>query len=155
MSRRGLDPRVNYAVVATALIVTAADALTKAWARHALATHVVHVGGPLWLRLEYNQGVSFSFGRFGTLTTIVTIVVALVVAAISMRARPGVPSMGFGLLIGGGVANVIDRLAASPHVVTDFVAVGSFPVFNLADASITVGFIVLLVAVLSGERLIA
>ncbi|MHB8826304.1 MAG: signal peptidase II [Acidimicrobiales bacterium] len=154
MSRRGLDPRVNYAVVATALIVTAADALTKAWARHALAAHDVHVGGPLWLRLEFNQGVSFSFGRFGALTTIVTIVVALVVGAISMRARPGVPSVGFGLLIGGGVANVIDRLAASPHVVTDFVAVGSFPVFNLADAAITVGFIVLVVAVLSGKRLI-
>lgn len=154
VSRRGLDPRVNYAVVATALIVTAADALTKAWARHALAAHDVHVGGPLWLRLEFNQGVSFSFGRFGALTTIVTIVVALVVGAISMRARPGVPSVGFGLLIGGGVANVIDRLAASPHVVTDFVAVGSFPVFNLADAAITVGFIVLVVAVLSGKRLI-
>ena len=155
MSRRRLGLRVNNAVVATALIVTAADALTKAWARHALATHDVHVGGLIWLRLQYNQGVSFSFSRFGTLTTIVTVVVALVFAVISMRARPGVPSVGFGLLIGGGVANVIDRLAASPHVVTDFVAVGSFPVFNLADASITVGFIVLLVAVLSGERLIA
>ena len=154
MSRRGLDLRVNYAVVATALLVTALDALTKAWARHSLATHDVHVGGLIWLRLEYNQGVSFSFGRFGTLTTLVTIVVALVLAGVSMRARPGVSSVGFGLLIGGGVANVIDRLAASPHMVTDFVAVGSFPVFNLADASITVGFIVLLVAVLSGERLI-
>ncbi len=154
MSRRGLDLRVNNAVVATALIVTAADALTKAWARHALSTHDVHVGGLIWLRLAYNQGVSFSFGRFGTLTTIVTVVVALVLAAVAMRARPGVSSVGFGLLIGGGVANVIDRLSASPHVVTDFVAVGSFPVFNLADASITVGFIVLLVAVLTGERLI-
>jgi len=59
------------------------------------------------------------------------------------------------LLIGGGVANVIDRLAASPHEVTDFIAVGSFPVFNAADAAITLGFIVLMVAAISGERLLA
>ena len=154
MSRRGLDLRVNNAVVATALIVTAADALTKAWARHSLATHNVHVGGLIWLRLEYNQGVSFSFARLGAFTMMATIVVALVLAVISMRARPGVSSVGFGLLIGGGVANVIDRLAANPHMVTDFVAMGSFPVFNLADVSVTVGFIVLLVAVVSGERLL-
>jgi lipoprotein signal peptidase len=39
--------------------------------------------------------------------------------------------------------------------VTDFVALGSFPVFNLADASITIGFVLLLVAALRGERLLA
>jgi len=49
---------------------------------------------------------------------------------------------------------VLDRLAANPHQVTDFVALGSFPVFNLADVSITAGFITLVVAALSGERLL-
>jgi hypothetical protein len=38
------------------------------------------------------------------------------------------------------VANVLDRLAATPHEVTDFIALGSFPVFNAADVSITAGF---------------
>jgi signal peptidase II len=76
------------------------------------------------------------------------------VFAIGLQAAPGWPAVGFGLLIGGGVANVVDRLAARPHQVTDFVAVGSFPVFNLADAAITVGFVVLLVTALSGDRLL-
>jgi lipoprotein signal peptidase len=49
---------------------------------------------------------------------------------------------------------VIDRLAASPHRVTDFIAVSSFPVFNLADAAITIGFVILLVCAARGEKLL-
>ncbi len=155
MPRRGLDLRVNNAVLATALVVTCGDALSKAWARRELASHPLHVAGQIWLRLTFNGGVSFSFARWGSLTSLVTLLIALGVLVISMRAAPGVATAGFGLLIGGGIANVIDRLAASPHQVTDFIAVGSFPVFNVADASITAGFIVLVVAVLRGERILA
>jgi signal peptidase II len=57
--------------------------------------------------------------------------------------------------LGGGVANVVDRLSAHPRQVTDFIAVSSFPVFNLADVSITAGFITLLVAAIQGEKLLA
>ena len=139
-----------------ALVVTAIDALTKVWARHALSNHAIHVGGGIWLRLQYNSGISFSFNQSRTiLTTILTVVVALVVVGVGLRARPGLSTVGFGLLIGGGVANVVDRLSASPHQVTDFIALGSFPVFNLADVAITAGFITLLVAALAGEKLLA
>ena len=84
-----------------------------------------------------------------------TALVAVAVVVVGLRASRGAPTAGFGLLIGGGLANVIDRLAANPHQVTDFVALGSFPVFNLADACITAGFIVLLVSALRGEALTA
>lgn len=138
-----------------ALCVTAVDAVSKAWARRALANGAVHVGGAVWLRLQYNSGVSFSINQSGPLlTTVVTVLVALAVVVIGVRAQPGPAAVGFGLLIGGGLANVIDRLAATPHEVTDFVALGSFPVFNLADVAITAGFIVLIVAVLRGDRLV-
>ncbi|MFI5036603.1 MAG: signal peptidase II [Acidimicrobiales bacterium] len=153
---RRLTRGVNLTVIAVALVVTALDALTKAWVRHALAHHSIHVGGGVWLRLRYNAGVSFSVnpsGRF--VTTVLTVAVAAVVVVVGLRARPGVPAVGFGLLIGGGLANLIDRLAAQPHQVTDFIALGSFPVFNLADASITAGFVVLVVAALRGEALTA
>ena len=147
--------RVNTTVVVVALVITALDAVIKAWARHALATHAVHVAGSIWLRLQYNSGVSFSFNQSGPLLTmILTVLIALAVLVLGLRARPGVSAVGFGLLIGGGLANVIDRLSANPHRVTDYVALGNFPVFNLADASITAGFIVLMVAVLRGERLL-
>ena len=136
-------------------MVTALDEATKAWERSALLAHPRHVWGPVWLRLQYNAGISFSFDPSGaSATTIVTLVVALVVLVVGMRARPGVPSAGFGLLIGGGVANVVDRLIAYPHEVTDFIAVGRFPVFNLADASLSVGFVILVVAAARGVRLL-
>jgi signal peptidase II len=154
--RKRLIDRINYTVIVIALVATAFDALSKVWARHALATHAIHVGGAIWLRLQYNSGISFSFNQSRTLlTTIGTLVVAVIVVAVGLRARRGLPTVGFGLLIGGGVANIVDRLSATPHQVTDFIALGSFPVFNLADVAITIGFIVLLVAALTGEKLLA
>jgi len=138
-----------------ALAVTIVDALSKVWVRHALAHHAVHVWSVLWLRLQYNSGISFSLDHsLPLVTTVVTVVVALVVVLVGLNARRGASSAGFGLLIGGGLANVIDRLAASPHRVTDFIAVSSFPVFNAADVAITLGFIVLMVAALRGDRLV-
>jgi signal peptidase II len=154
--RQRLSLHFNFTVLAVALIVTAIDAATKAWARHALAAKNVHLVGDAWLRLRYNSGISFSINSSGPLvTTIVTIAVAVVVVVIGVNARPGLPAYGFGLLIGGGLANVIDRLASSPHRVTDFIAVSSFPVFNLADVAITAGFVVLVASALRGDRLLA
>ena len=153
--RKRLVDRINLTVIVIALVVTAIDALSKVWVRHALATRAVHVGGAIWLRLQYNSGISFSINNAGpVVTTVATIAVATIVVAVGLNAARGAPAVGFGLLIGGGVANVLDRLAANPHQVTDFVALGSFPVFNLADVAITAGFITLVVAALSGERLL-
>ena len=138
-----------------ALLVSAADAVTKAWARRALAGHDVHVAGSVWLRLRFNSGISFSINQSGALlTTIVTVVIALAVLAVGLNAAAGLSAVGFGLLIGGGVANVIDRLAASPHRVTDFISLGSFPVFNSADVCITAGCLVLLITALRGQRML-
>jgi len=154
--RQRLSLHLNRTVVALALVVTALDALTKAWARHDLARHAVHVLGFVWLRLQYNSGVSFSINKSGPLlTTIVTVAVAVVVVAVGVNAKHGAPAIGFGLLIGGGLANVVDRLVAPARHVTDFIAVSSFPVFNLADVCITAGFVVLIMVALRGEALVA
>ena len=154
--RQRLSTRVNTTVVVVAVVVSAIDAVAKSWARHSLAHHDVHVGGAIWLRLQYNSGISFSLNSSGPLlTTVVVVAVALVVVDVGLNAARGTPAIGFGLLLGGGLANVVDRLAASPHQVTDFIALGSFPVFNTADVAITAGFVTLVVAALAGERLLA
>ncbi|MGB7103274.1 MAG: signal peptidase II, partial [Acidimicrobiales bacterium] len=76
MPRQRLTYRLNYTVLAVALVVTASDALSKWWARHHLASHAQHVIGPLWLRLQYNTGISFSIDHsLPLLTTIATVVV--------------------------------------------------------------------------------
>lgn len=155
MSRQRLRFHFNFTVATVALVVTALDALSKAWARRTLAGHAIHVCWVLWLQLKFNGGVSFSINQSGPLvTTIATTLVAAIVVVVGLNANRGLPALGFGLLIGGGLANVLDRLAATPHMVTDFVAVSSFPVFNLADAAITLGFVVLMVSALRGERLL-
>jgi len=152
--RRRLTFRLNSTVLIVALVVSAVDAISKVWARHALA-RPEHVVGPLWWHLQYNAGVSFSLSSHSaTVTTVATLIVTLLVLGFSLNAARGTATAGFGLLLGGGVANVIDRLAATPHEVTDFIAVGTFPVFNLADASVTIGFVILLVLALSGEGLL-
>ena len=154
--RQRIGIQVNSTVVVVAAAVTAVDAVAKSWARHSLAHHDVHVGGAVWLRLRYNSGISFSLNSSGPLlTTIVTVAVALIVVFVGLNASRGTPAVGFGLLLGGGLANVVDRLAANPHQVTDFIALGSFPVFNTADVAITAGFVTLAVAALTGERLLA
>ena len=156
VSRKRLAARVNITVITVTLVVTAIDAVTKAWARRSLALHAVHLGGAVWLRLQYNSGISFSINSAGPLvTTVVTVLVAVAVVVVGLMARRGVAATGFGLLLGGGVANVVDRLAATPHRVTDFIALGSLPVFNLADGAVTAGFVTLLVAALRGEKLLA
>jgi signal peptidase II len=109
----------------------------------------------LWLDLHYNAGLSFSFNAHGaTWVSLLLAVVALGIVGVGLRAAPGPAAAGFGLVIGGGVANLIDRLAASPHVVTDFIALSSFPAFNVADICLTIGCVILLVAALRGETLV-
>jgi signal peptidase II len=50
--------------------------------------------------------------------------------------------VGFGMIIGGALGNVLDRMRDG--MVTDFFQVGTFPIFNVADSCITIGVIVLL-----------
>jgi signal peptidase II len=155
VSRQRLIPHLNTVVITTAVVVTFVDAISKLVARHFLTQHAVQIVGPIRFRLQYNSGISFSLNQSGPLvTTVVTLLIAVIVLVLGVRAQPGTPAAGFGLLLGGGLANLVDRLAAAPHDVTDFIALGQFPIFNLADVAITAGFIVLFVSVLKGERLL-
>ena len=65
-------------------------------------------------------------------------------------------ALGLAMIAGGALGNLIDRLLREPgfwfgHVV-DYISVGGFAVFNIADASITVGVIVFVLAVFAAER---
>ena len=155
MSRQRLSRSLNLGVLILTAGVIAVDASTKWWARQQLAGGVSHVVGPLWLRLTFNSGVSFSISRDSpTVSLVVAMVVAVGLLTMALRAQPGVATWGLGLLLGGGLANVGDRLLASPPRVTDFIAVGRFPVFNMADVAVSVGFLLLLLLVLRGKRMV-
>lgn len=101
----------------------------------------------------YNTGAAF--GMFQNASMVFTVLAFIVIAAI-IYYYPHVENtdwslrLAMSMQLGGATGNLIDRLRLG-HV-TDFLSIGSFPVFNVADASISVGAVVLLVGVWLMER---
>jgi signal peptidase II len=101
----------------------------------------------------YNSGAAF--GMFQNGNMVFTVLAFVVIAAILFY-YPQVESsdwslrLAMGLQLAGASGNLIDRLIMGK--VTDFISVGNFPVFNIADSSISVGVVVLLLGVWVKER---
>lgn len=136
------------AIAGIAGAVIVADQLTKTWAVDHLATGPRHVLGPLDLILSYNTGVAFSIGS-GMGPVIVAVVAIVAVAFLGFaRGAPGVTGVaGSGLVLGGALSNLGDRVFRSNHgAVIDFIHLPHWATFNVADSCIVVGIGVFLVA---------
>lgn len=141
-------------VVAALASIVAIDQLTKAWAVSALADGPKHaIGDFLVFDLSRNSGSAFSrFQGYTPVLAVLAIVIAVFVARALRQATDRAMLIGLVLVLGGALGNLGDRLARSPgflrgHVV-DFIAVGWWPVFNVADSCITIGAVVLIVRTL-------
>jgi signal peptidase II len=132
----------------------AADQLTKALVVRELALgDEVAVAGPLTLHHVQNTGIAF--GLFAGAAAVVAVLTSVAIAwMLYVFARSGarhpVFPVGLGLVIGGAVSNLADRVRLG-HV-TDFLDVGFWPAFNLADTFIVVGVAVLLTAAVIADR---
>jgi signal peptidase II len=140
--------------VAVMGVVVVADQLTKWWAITHAANGPVHVIGTLDFELTRNTGSAFSLLQG---QTYLLIAVALVLVAALMAMVWQGPSSGraavLGLILGGAVGNLSDRLFRGDHgAVVDFVALHFWPTFNLADASIVVGSALLLISLVRKPR---
>ncbi|OGN93414.1 MAG: signal peptidase II [Chloroflexi bacterium RBG_13_48_10] len=108
-----------------------------------------------YARIVHWQNTGAAFGMFQNLSLVFTIL-AFVVAIAILYYFPRVPRsewamrLAMVLQMGGAVGNLIDRLTQG--TVTDFISLGKFAVFNVADASISVGTAVLILAVWLSER---
>jgi signal peptidase II len=126
-------------------VVLAIDQAAKAAIEaHIVPGEYVDVLGPLELTLSHNRGVAFGLaGGAGVKLVLVTALALGVVGYLFARdpRRSGM-WVATGLVAGGALGNLVDRIRAG--AVTDFVAIGSWPPFNLADVSITVGVILLI-----------
>ena len=131
-------------------VVVLIDQATKAAAIGGLSQteRIPLLGDLLGLQLAFNPGAILSLGAgFTGLLTLLGVgaVVVLVVAA--ARARTGVWAAGIGLILGGAVGNLIDRLFSPPGFgvghVTDFLAYGNLFIGNLADVALGAGALVL------------
>jgi signal peptidase II len=138
--------------VALAAVIVVIDRITKHLVVDGIAPGAVHTFLPGVQLVHYrNSGVAFSFfSGGGPLVTGLTLVAlaALLIYFIRNASRPGlwVPT---GLLVGGAVGNLIDRLQSGS--VTDFIKLPAWPAFNVADMAITFGVLALLY-VLEGPR---
>ena len=143
-----------FGLLAVAFAAVVADQVTKQIVLSQLELgESVQVVGPLEIRHVTNPGIAF--GLFSSWATAVTILTAAAVGwmlfyfARSGARHPVLP-VALGLLVGGSLANLIDRLRLG-HV-TDFLDLRFWPAFNLADSFIVVGVAILLVALVSAER---
>ena len=152
----GAPPTGSVRVAVAAGVVVAvllADQLSKWWAIDRLASGPVHVVWRLDLILSYNTGSAFSLFQ-GATAVIVVIALALVTVLGVLVWRA--PTLGraavLGLILGGALGNLSDRLFRGDHgAVVDFVALHFWPTFNVADACITVGCILLALSLLRGQ----
>ncbi len=138
------SPRTVVAFVAICVIVI--DQISKSLAESNLASHSVKLVGPLSLQLVYNSGVAFSIGTGNTvLVTVVEILVILGIILYVRTIKATGLAVGFGLVIGGALGNIGDRLFRhNGGSVIDFIHTGFWPTFNLADSAVVIGLVVIL-----------
>ena len=146
--------KFGLAAYLLAAVVIAADQASKYWvlAVYDLPSRFsVPVAGPFSLTMVWNKGVSFGLFRADQeltrwLLTAFAIGVSCVLAWWARQAPRATLAIGFGLVMGGALGNVIDRIRFGAVAdFLDFQRLGFFPwVFNVADAAITVGVVFLL-----------
>ena len=137
-----------------ALAAVAADQLTK----HIVTGHLalddgIHIVGPFWIHHVQNSGIAF--GLFASATSIVIVLTTIAVGWMLVffarsGARHPVLPVALGLVIGGSVSNLLDRVRLG--YVTDFIDLRYWPAFNLADSFIVIGVAVLVGTLLAADR---
>lgn len=158
MSHSGEGPQQQVAssrrraFVAVAVAAASMDLISKLAASRWLRDRAIDLPGPLDLRLGHNPGVAFGLGNAAPPWLMVTLT-ALVAAGIAVAGWRGkfASMIGVGLVVGGAVANVIDRSEAGS--VVDMLYLGWWPTFNLADVWITTGVGLLMLGELRNRSL--
>jgi signal peptidase II len=133
------------------------DQATKWWAEDALADGQPRqvIGELLQFRLVYNPGAAFSTGTgYTALLTVVALAVIVVVIRLAPRLRSRSWAIALGLILGGALGNVTDRIFRDPAPfrgeVVDFIELPRWPLFNVADCAITVAAVLFVLLSLRG-----
>jgi signal peptidase II len=131
--------------------VFAADQVSKALVRGAATRLPWRLAGGRRIELNYNSGISFS--RFAGAGVVVAVLVGAVAAGVTVALFLAPPRYraALGIILGGAAGNLVDRVRFGGTVV-DFLGVFGWPTFNLADAFIVVGTVLLAIQVLRGSR---
>lgn len=108
-----------------------------------LTVRIPLLGSFAGLQLAHNPGIAFSITLpKGYELAIILVALSLITWLAVYTAKTTIQYVGFGLIIGGALGNILDRLPDG--YVTDYFQVGTFPIFNVADSCITIGVAILL-----------
>lgn len=134
-----------YRIGVPALLFFGADQLLKIWAAGYLRFPIQFTG---WAGLRYEQNVGIAWSIFipqpwlSILNVILLIILPLYISRnIDLRRKDA--QLFLSMIVGGALGNLFDRLTRG--FVIDYIAIGIFPVFNLADSLLTVGIFLILV----------
>lgn len=132
-------------------VVVAVDLFTKRYAAlHFGSNPVVVIDGFLDFTFVENDGGAFGlFGGGGQIIGIAAIVVAGIVLGALATSRPRLEVVALGFVLGGAIGNLVDRFARGDGLldgpVIDWINLWFIPTFNLADSSVTVAVVLLLI----------
>lgn len=142
-------------LVAVAVIIILCDLITKILVVSTLeGRRIIHWGFIDFVVIR-NPGAAFSIATGSTwILTLIALTLVVVIIRLGRKLESLAWAWGFGLILGGALGNLIDRFFRAPspfqgHVV-DFISIGWWPVFNIADSAICCGVIVMLIEVLRG-----
>jgi signal peptidase II len=152
--RRGSS--IRWLAIGIVLAVVALDVLTKVWAVSALSDGPIDlIGDTVRFDLVRNPGGAFSFLSGAGVTPLLALLaigVTIYLVRLLGRAEDRWSVVALALILGGALGNLLDRIFRSPGFlrgeVVDFVSVGWWPTFNVADSALSVGIVLLLLCTL-------
>ena len=137
-------------ILITSIVV--ADQLTKHWALNRLSgDRTIDLVGSLRFNLAFNKGMAFSQATgAGPIIGALGFVIVIVMVLWLRRFVTGAAAVAAGMIVGGAIGNLIDRLfrgdAWLRGAVVDFIGLQWFPIFNIADSAISLGAMLMIVA---------
>ena len=136
-----------------ALLIIALDQVSKIFIK-ANMTPGQSIPGEGFFRITYSTNEGMVFGLFANQTFLITLTAIVGIAAIIIYSRYPIFNqvlvrVALGLMLGGAVGNLIDRIRLGE--VIDFIDVGAWPVFNLADSAVVVGVVLIIYYFLFGK----
>ena len=135
-------------------VIVLLDQVSKAWALRDLADgRIIQVIWTMQFNLTFNRGMAFSRGTgIGPIIGVIGLVVVVLLLLSLRRADNALTRVATGLIIGGAVGNILDRLFRGSGwmrgAVVDFIDFQWWPVFNIADMAIMIGAATMMVAML-------
>jgi signal peptidase II len=135
-----------FIIIIVTVILILVDQLSKI-----LASNLGNLGEGFF-RIEnvYNSGIAFGLNSGNFKNAIVSVLVILIIIYFAYNQRKMIDkktAISLSMMIAGGISNIIDRIFRG--AIFDFIAIGNFPIFNLADSFIVIGWILFIICLIN------